>query len=81
MADILVTTSETLEFFESDNIFFVQNITTTINEGMYIKLSNKEYIFANYSQVSDSEAVVTPLYFGYKNDNTLINLEFSYNEV
>lgn len=74
------TTAETLTFYEADNIPYITGLTTLFNSGMYIKLSNKEYIFADYSRVVKTELITTPLNYGYKNNNEIITLEFSYNE-
>jgi hypothetical protein len=74
------TTSETLTYHECENIPFVENIESTLMDGNYIKLSTKEYIFADFSQVSSSEPVSKPQYFGFRNNNAIINLEFGYDE-
>jgi hypothetical protein len=75
------TSSEALTYHECDNIPFVTEIDTQFMGGTHIKLGNKEYILADYTQVGETTPVNTPAAFGIKNNNTVINLEISYNEV
>lgn len=77
---IASTTSQTLTFHECETVLF-KDITTTVDRGTYVKLSNKEYIFDDYSRTTHLNTMTVPLYFGYRNNNPIINLEFSYDEV
>lgn len=83
MSELLITNTEagTLIFYEADNIPYINDITTRLNSGTYIKLTNKEFIFEDYSQVASSQNITIPQNQGYMATNkTIMNLEFSYDE-
>ncbi len=78
MADILNTNGEEIEVLEGLNYDFIKSIDTTLNEGLYIKLPSKEFIFSDFSKVETSEILTGNLRYGYQSNKELIELESSY---
>lgn len=72
------TTGEVLDFYENDDYQFIQNLTTTITQGTYVKLPTQEFIFNDFSAVDKIETLSKPQNYGYINNNTIQELDFTY---
>lgn len=72
------TTGEVLPFYESDDYQFIKGITSTITQGTYVKLPTQEFIFNDFSAIDEIVTLSKPNSYGYLNNNTIQELEFSY---
>lgn len=82
MADLVTgLESEILVVYESDNIPYIQNVESLISQGTYVKLTNREFIFIDMSQVYESTVVTPkPVKYGYINNTTTLNFTVAYHE-
>lgn len=81
MADFFNGTySEVLDFYESENYQYVKGVTTTITSGNFVKLPTNIYFFIDLSAIYNTVKLPTPQYFGFQNNNEILNLEFTNEE-
>jgi hypothetical protein len=72
------TSGEVLPFYENDNYQFIKGVTSTITQGTYVKLPTQEFIFNDFSAIDEVITLIKPNTYGYVNNNTIEDLEFTY---
>lgn len=79
MSDLIKgTEGEILEFYGNEDYKFIKGIVTTITEGTFVRLPTQIFIFNDFSAIDFTEAYLRPQNMGYLSNNTIEQLEFTY---
>lgn len=75
---INTTEGEILDFYINEDYQFIKGLSTTITEGVYVKLPTHTYLFVDFSAVTSTEVIAKPQNIGYLSNNVIQELEKSY---